>query len=279
MDKVVAFLKAPGWIGLPWGAWLFLVVLLVGNQVIAWAKWTKAQDLLQGLARLVLKIPVLAPVLARFPVVGWAITHIAGPEDGVERRTLLGTKKDEPPPSGAAIALVIGAFGMVLAGTVACTTTNAFRVVDSAASLGRSAYDLLFQIDAQKQREIAAEKDTIGREAAAEKVTAWRAKIDVGYKALKIFTAAIVTAEATLNLIVAGQEKKITVGMVVAEVAKAVTQVRKVLDEFGVKVPLLSIERERDRDVIAAIADMEEARAILVGGAPGVRLACVGGAL
>lgn len=276
MDKVVAFMKAPGWLGMPWAAWCMLGFALLLNEIISWAKWTRAQGLLQGLARLVLAIPLVAPILARFPVVGWALTRIAGPDEGVERRTLLGTVQGARPPSGPAIALIVAALGFGVALT-ACTMTNAFRVVDSAASLGRSAYDLLFQIDSQKQHELAAEKATIGEEAAKAKVAAWRSKVDAGYKAIKAFTAAVVTAEATLNLIAAGQEKKITVGMVVAEVAKSVSEVRKVLEEFGVKVPFLSVERDH-ADAYAALEAMTEARAV-VAGTTGLKLACIGGAL
>jgi hypothetical protein len=241
MDKIVAFLKAPGWIGLPWGAWIFLIALLVGNQIIAWAKWTKAQDLLQGLARLVLKIPLLAPVIARFPFVGWALTHLAGPEEGVERRTLLGTKKGEPPPSGAAVVLVFAALGMLLAGAGCGGATTAYRVIDSATALGRTGFDLVHEIDKEKQDAIADEKDRTGDvEAAKAKLREWREKRDKARAALKTYAAAVATAGATLDLVVAGQEKRLTIGMVLAEVAKAIAQIKSVLEAFGVKVPLLS---------------------------------------
>jgi hypothetical protein len=309
MAALTAFLKSP-WLGAPVGVWIAIGIFLVLDAIVAWGKWTRAQGLLQAIARVPLSVPMLGAALLKFPLVGWALRYLAGPEPlraespaKTEPRPLrqeeyqamaeeLRRAREElaelraevekrnppapPPPIAAGVALVIGALGMALA--MACTTTNAYRVIDSAASLSRSACDLLFQIDSQEQRKIGAEKATIGEEAAAAKVTAWRAKVDVGYKALKTFSTAVVTAEATLNLIVAGQEKKITIAMVVAEVAKAVTQVRKVLEEFGVKVPLLSIERARERDVIAAIADMREAREVVVGDAGAVKLAFIGGA-
>jgi hypothetical protein len=206
-------------------------------------------------------------------VAGFVAALVKAPRKQAEDQAISRARSN----SDLLVVAIVGALGFGAALT-ACTMTNAFRFVDTAASLSRSAYDLLFQIDAEKQRAIAAEADTIGEDAAAEKVAAWRAKVDVGYKALKMFSAAIVTAEATLNLIVAGQEKKITVGVVVAEVAKAVTATKKVLEEFGVKVPFLSVEGQRgDVDALAALSAIDEARAVIVGDATGLRLACAGG--
>jgi hypothetical protein len=151
----------------------------------------------------------------------------------------------------AAMLMLLGALGLAVA-AAGCTTTNAYRVIDSAASLGRTGFDLVHELDVEKQHEIAAEKATIGEAAAAAKVEAWREKRDTARKALKTFIASVATAEATLNLIVAGQEKRITLSMVIAEVAKMVTQIRGVLEVFGVKVPALSARQAIGIAVAAA---------------------------
>jgi hypothetical protein len=235
MDNVVAFLKAPGWIGLPWGAWLFLVALLVGNQIISWAKWTKAQDLLQGLARLVLKIPVLAPVLARSPLIGWAITHVAGPEEGVERRTIIGTKKGEPPPSGAAVVLVLAAIGMMLAGS-GCATARAAAVGTKHAvseATAKAAVDFA-KYDAEHQLEIVDRAPS--REVARGELKAWRSgpqkKILMAFdgvnRSLELLTAALKAADA------GAKQDWIGLARAILDAARSLTDALK---EFEVPVP------------------------------------------
>lgn len=195
----------PNWV------WIVVVLLLIGEDLIARSKLA-SNSTIQLVGSLIRKIP------------------------GV--RVVLGFIGPKAPPAVLLLAGALG-FGVAMGGCGGVTT--AYRVIDSAAALGRTGFDLVHELDKEKQDAIADEKDRTGDvETAKAKLREWREKRDKARAALKTYAAAVATAGATLDLVVAGQEKRITIAMVLAEVAKAIANIKSVLDAFGVKVPLLS---------------------------------------
>jgi hypothetical protein len=94
MSSVMAWLKAVHW-GAPVWVWLVtLVALPVANELIQRAKWTRAQSILQAVARAMLlpfgKVPVLGSVLQAF----------AGP------------REDEPPDALPPASSMLAVFGL-----------------------------------------------------------------------------------------------------------------------------------------------------------------------
>jgi hypothetical protein len=69
---------------MPVWVWLLVVVIGIGNEIVNRAKWTAAQSIFQGIGAFLLWVPVLGPVLAKFPVLGALLLRMAAkdPEAG-----------------------------------------------------------------------------------------------------------------------------------------------------------------------------------------------------
>jgi hypothetical protein len=244
-------MEAIDWLSGVWGhlpSWLRTTIVITLAVLVGIS--TLLTLLIPAMQKRGVRVPtwlvLVADVLAFLPRPGkWGVLLIANaplvPSFGQRKPKDADEKPVEPPISGAAVVLVLAAIGMMLAGAGCGGATTAYRVIDSATALGRTGFDLVHEIDKEKQDAIADEKDRTGDvEAAKAKLREWREKRDKARAALKTYAAAVATAGATLDLVVAGQEKRLTIGMVLAEVAKAIAQIKSVLEAFGVKVPLLS---------------------------------------
>lgn len=111
MEKLHAFF-AYSLLGLPIGFWTALIVAGVLNEVILKSKWTEAKSIWQGFWRVILWVPAVGPLLARFPWVGPLLQKFAG----IEEQGL-----PLPPPNPPSAVLLPLAF---LAALSACGTVG-----------------------------------------------------------------------------------------------------------------------------------------------------------
>ena len=111
---MIEFLEAPLW-GLPRWGWALLVVAMLVNEIFSWTKKTRAQSTLQAIVRFILRLPVISAVIVRVPIVGTILSYLAGPDPEGATGTRA-AKPADPPPSGAAVVLLLaGALGFGVA--------------------------------------------------------------------------------------------------------------------------------------------------------------------
>lgn len=192
MSSIIAWLKAPHW-GAPAWVWILAFgVLPLLNELLQRAKWTRAQSILQGIARVLLvpfgKVPVLGDVFRAL-----AGPAAAPPEEG-----------GPPPPAGpppAVLVLLVASLGLL--GACKASPIDIATAFRTASSNALSTTVIAFgRFDDQRQKEIVekAESYPLGRAALAQWRTEVQGPFHNGSKsaadAIGALTAAIEAAKA-----------------------------------------------------------------------------------
>lgn len=126
---------------------ILIAALGLANQIVKVAKWTAAQNLTEGIARGVLKIPVVGTWIATVPILGDVLHFIANPAVGPLPPTLLQRlKKPDGTIVKAAAILLIPAllftgcgFGTCLLGKLKASYQT--LLVDVAEALATTAWE------------------------------------------------------------------------------------------------------------------------------------------
>jgi hypothetical protein len=215
-------------LGMP--AWVWALVLFLGglNELIVRAKWTAAESILQGATRALLKVPALGFVLARFPLLGDAL------------RTMAKLDKAEPviPPPfpGSSARVLLPLLGLLALGGCAPQIVRARQAVSAASTLGTQAGELFVAVVESEQRGIARQLAQDHDLAKADRLRdEWRGKQATATKALKVYNTTVSGLGALAELSTAGG--KFDIGQLLGGLARAYTQLRDVLDVFGVALP------------------------------------------
>ena len=229
MRSILDYLRHTVWLGMPLGVWMIVFGLGAFNEVVNRAKWTEAQSILQGLASFFLWIPVLGPVLTKFPVLGALISRIAAKDPDAGKMPLPPSDPPSPPVASLLPLLFLASLALT-----ACGLKTTYALLSAAEQVDKAAAAQLPDFDRQTRAGIVLTAKST--EDGTARLHDWDGKVEKLVKAVEGVHASVILARDGANDVSKGIRAKAELSGWIDPVLRAAVNLKNLLASVGLRL-------------------------------------------